>query len=264
MEVAMTLVIRLGRGDDVFDSDSVPGWDNQSRVYGGRGDDSIIARAVSPTIESHLLASGGRGDDQILLDASNSLALGGPGDDRLTSIGGLGNTLRGGVGDDLLVSFGGGSGMGLGNTLEGGRGEDTYRLTNAGNLVVTRDAGGDWMVSEGDVFLGPTDVITDYQEGERIELRQFGGPEEVPPYRRVEEVPLITDPLAADRFRPVVGDGEYALVRGGYAGRGVFTVEADGPDLLVVYDAFDGDDNAIAQGSLVLRGITEGAAVVIA
>lgn len=260
-------VYRLGNGDDFFDSASVSDWTNDSQVFGGNGDDDITARALSPTFTSRLLVSGGNGEDTILLDAGNSLALGGNGDDVLTSIGGLENTLRGGNGDDLLVSFGGGSGMGRGNTLTGGLGEDTFRLTNPGNLVVTVDAGNDRVVSEGDVFLGPTDVITDYRPGEPIELRTFGGPDDVPPYIRIEDVALIDDPIpqpeAAGRFRPVVGDGEYALVRGDFVGGGVFNVASGGDDLLVVYDSFNGEDDNIAQGSLVLLGVTDPDSVLI-
>jgi hypothetical protein len=253
----------LGNGDNAFESAFVPDWTNDSRVFGGNGDDDIAARALSPTITSRLLVRGGNGDDSIFLDASNSVALGGNGDDVLTSIGGLDNTLRGGNGDDLLISFGGGSGMGQGNVLRGGNGEDTFRFTNPGNLVATKDAGDDRAVSAGDVFLGPMDVITDYRRGELIELRNFGGPDEVPPYTRVEEAALIVDPLSADRFRPVVGDGQYALFQGSFEGEGVFTVDPKGYDLLVVYDAFDGDDNNIAQGSLALLGITDPGAVLI-
>jgi hypothetical protein len=257
-------VYRLGNGDNAFDSTTVPDWTNDSQVFGGNGDDDIAARALSPTITSRLLASGGNGDDAILLDASNSTAQGGNGDDVLTAIGGLGNVLSGGNGDDLLVSFGGGSGMARGNTLRGGNGEDSFRFTNAGNLVVTSDAGGDQAVSNGDVFLGPMDTITDYRSGEVIELRTFGGPDAVPPYTRVEDVALIVDPLSATRFRPVVGDGEYALFRGRAARGNEFTVDPKGHDLLVVYDAYNGADDNIAQGSLVLLGITDPGAVLIA
>lgn len=258
-------IYRLGRGDDFFDSATAPDWTNESLVFGGGGDDTIIARALSPTFTSRLLISGDGGDDVLRLDASNSVALGGNGRDELTSIGGLGNTLLGGNGDDLLISFGGGSGMGVGNTLGGGSGDDTFRFTNPGNLVVTTDAGADHRVSEGDVFLGPTDAIIDYRRGEPIELRTFDGPDEVPPYARVDEVALIPDPLSAtgDRFRPVVGDGEYALIRGRFAGDGVFNVACDGSDLLVVYDSFNGDDDNIAQGSLALLGVTDPGSVLI-
>lgn len=256
-------VYRLGNGDDFFDSANASDWTNDSQVFGGNGDDTIIARALSPTFTGRLSVSGGNGDDTILLDASNSTASGGNGDDVLTSTGGLGNTLRGGNGDDVLISYGGGSGMGEGNTLTGGLGRDTFRLTNPGNLVVTEDAGDDRVVSDGDVFLGPTDVITDYAPGEFIELRTYGGPEDVPPPVRVEDVALIPDPLSETYFRPVVGDGEYALFRGDFAGEGVFTVAAGGSDTLVVYDAFGSGDDNIAQGSLVLLGVTDPGSVLI-
>ena len=261
-------VYRLGNGNDFFDSAYAPGWTNDSQVFGGNGDDTINASALSPTYTGRLLVDGGNGDDAIRLDASNSVALGGNGDDTLTATGGLGNELRGGNGDDLLVSFGGGSGMGQGNTLAGGLGEDTFRFTNAGNLVVTVDTGNDRVVSDGDVFLGPTDVVTDYRAGEAIELRTFGGPDQVPPYTEIGHVSLIDDPTpqpeAAGRFRPVVGDGQYALIHGDFAGEGRFTVDGDGPDLLVVYDSYNGQDDAIAQGSLVLLGVTDPGSVVIA
>lgn len=251
-------VYRLGNGDDDFDSARVPGWTNDSSVFGGNGDDTIAARALTPSFTSRFLVSGGNGDDTILIDASNSVALGGNGDDTLTSTGGLGNTLRGGGGDDLLISSGGGSGMSPGNTLTGGRGQDSFRLiSGSGNLVVTGDAGGDGVVSDGDVFLGPIDVITDYERGERIALRNFGGTEDLPAPTRVQGAALIDDPLSDDgnRFRPVVGDGEYAAFQGTLNAGNLFTVDADGRDLFIVYDTLDGDDDNIAQGSLVLLGV---------
>lgn len=256
-------VYRLGSGDDFFDSLSVSNWSDGSQVFGGNGDDTIIARGFAPTLAGNLLVSGGNGDDTLLLDAGNSTALGGNGDDVLTSTGGLNNTLRGGNGDDLMISYGGGSGMGQGNTLSGGLGRDTFRFTNPGNLVVTEDAGDDRVVSDGDVFLGPTDVITDYGPGEFIQLRTYGGPEDVPAPVRIEDVALIPDPLSATYFRPVVGDGEYALFRGDFAGEGVFTVASGGADTLVVYDAFGSGDDNIAQGSLVLLGVTDPGSVLI-
>jgi len=129
------------------------------------------------------------------------------------------------------------------------------------------DAGNDRVVSDGDVFLGPTDAITDYRAGELIELRTYLVPEDVPPYTRIDGVALIPDPVdspdAAGRFRPVVGDGQYALVRGDFAGNGVFNVASGGDDLLVIYDSFSGDDDNIAQGSLVLLGFTDANSVLI-
>ena len=253
-------VYRLGNGDDDFNSARVPDWTNDSSVFGGNGDDTVVARALTPSFTSRFLVSGGNGDDTILIDASNSVALGGNGDDTLTSTGGLGNTLRGGNGDDTLISQGGGSGMSPGNTLTGGRGEDSFRLiSGSGNLVVLGDAGNDGVVSDGDVFLGPIDVITDYERGDRIALRNFGGTEDLPAPTRAPGAALIDDPLsdASDRFRPVVGDGEYTVFQGTLNAGNLFTVDADGRDLFVVYDTLNGEDNNIAQGSLVLLGVQE-------
>jgi hypothetical protein len=136
--------------------------------------------------------------------------------------------------------------MGRGNTLTGGLGEDAFRFANPGDGRA---------VSDGNVFLGPMDAINDCRPGEPIELRTFGGPGQVPPCTRVEDVALIPDPIpqpgarspepgAAGRFRPAVGDGQYALIRGDFAGGGLFNVASGG-----------GDD--IAQGSLVLIGVTD-------
>ncbi len=252
-------VYRLGNGDDTFDSGSVPDWTNDSSVFGGNGDDTIAVRGLSPTFTTRLLVSGGNGDDSIIVDASNSVGLGGNGDDTL-EVRGIGSTLRGGNGDDLLVSFGGGSGMSPGNTLTGGFGVDRFRLSSgSGNLAVIGDAGNDAVVSDGDVFLGPIDVITDWRPGESIGLRNFQGTEDLPTPTRVQEVALIDDILSmdADRFRPVVGDGEYGVFQGTLNAGNLFTVDADGRDLFIVYDTLDGvnEANNIAQGSVVLLGV---------
>ena len=121
------------------------------------------------------------------------------------------------------------------------------------------DAGGDGVVSDGDVFLGPIDVITDYQRGEQIALRNFGGAEDLPAPTRVQGAALIDDPLSdeANRFRPVIGDGEYAVFQGTLNAGNLFTVDADGRDLSLVYDTLNGEDDDIAQGSLVLLGVQE-------
>jgi Ca2+-binding RTX toxin-like protein len=240
-------VYDLGPGADRFDSEQVPDWTNDSVVLGGGGRDDITARALSPTFDARLFVAGGRGRDTIVLDASNSFAFGEGGADTLVAQGGLGNRLDGGNGADVLISLGGGSGMFEGNTLTGGRGRDTYTFNNPGNLVVELDASGDGVVSEGDRLRGPMDLITDYRRGEFLGLRAFD---------RVESAGLIVDPLDPDRFRPELGDGQHAVFRGDYAGDGAFVVAEEGSDLLVLYDALDFEDEPIAQGSLVLLGVT--------
>lgn len=260
-------VYQLGNGNDYFDSQNQPGWTNDSAVFGGNGDDTIIARALTPSYTSRMFIDGGNGNDSILLDAGNSVAVGGNGDDTLTAQGGLGNTLIGGNGRDTLISNGGGSGMQPGNALTGGLGRDTFILdSGTGNLVVLNDAAGDGIVSDGDTFKGPMDVITDYQRGEHIGLRRYdiaanGPTADDVPVARVDTVTLAPDPLphTSDSFRPLVDSGQYAVFRGTFAGGNTFTVGADGPDLFVEYntDPRPTDPDPVGRGSLVLQGVTD-------
>ncbi len=261
-------VYQLGNGDNFFDVAFVTDWSNGSSVFGGNGNDIINTNPAGFHFYSDISVDGGNGDDNILLDASNSVAFGNNGDDTIESIGGLGNTLLGGNGDDLLISVGGGSGMGPGNTLTGGLGHDTFTLVNDGNLVVANDAAGNGLVSNGDVFLGPMDVVTDYTQGEHIGLRQFDVASDGPaatdtPVARVDSVALASDPLphAGDSFRPVVGSGDYALFHGTFGGINSFTVNASGPDLFVVYDTRSGPNELVGKGSLVLLGVSDTQAV---
>lgn len=76
-------VYQLGNGNDDFNSASQPDWTNDSVVFGNNGSDTIIARAVTPSYTSRLFIDGGNGGDSILLDAGNSVASGGNGDDTL-------------------------------------------------------------------------------------------------------------------------------------------------------------------------------------
>lgn len=52
-------------------------------------------------------------------------------------------------------------------------------------------------------------------------------------------------------------------MRGDFAGNRVSNVASGGDDLLVIYDSFSGDDDNIAQRSLVLLGFTEANSVLI-
>lgn len=255
-------------GNDNFNSASQPDWTNASAVFGGNGDDTIVARAITPSYTSRLFIDGGNGNDSILLDAGNSVAFGGNGDDTLSSIGGLGNTLIGGNGNDTLTSNGGGSGMQPGNTLTGGLGRDTFILdSGTGNLVVTNDAAGDGVVSDGDTFKGPMDVITDLQRGEHIGLRQYDSATNGPTatdltVARVDTVTLAADPLehTGDSFRPIFGPSQYAVFHGTFAGGNTFTVGANGPDLLAVYDTHTSAADqvgSVGKGSLVLPGVSD-------
>ncbi len=256
---------QLGNGNDYFNSADHPDWTNDSAVIGGNGNDTILATAVYPYADTPIFVDGGNGDDFIRLQyANHAVAFGGNGGDTLISVGGLGNTLIGGNGDDTLISIGGGSGMQPGNTLTGGLGRDTFTLVNDGNLVVTNDAAGNGAISDGDTFKGPMDVITDLHRGDHIGLRDYdaatGGPTATDvPLARVDTVTLAPDPLehAGDSFRPVIGSSQYAVFHGTFAGGNTFTVGADGPDLLAVYDTRTGPDELVGKGSLVLQGVTD-------
>ena len=258
-------VYQLGNGNDDFNSRNQPDWASNSAVFGGNGDDAIVTTPLDFTPTVNIFVDGGNGDDTIQLSGFNSVALGGNGDDALT--GGLGETLIGGNGDDTLISLGGGSGMGPGATLTGGLGRDAFILeSDTGNLVVTNDAAGDGVVSDGDTFKGPMDVITDYQPGEHITLREYsytgdGFVSVAVPVARVDSVPLVPDPLehAGDSFRPLVDNGRYAVFHGTFAGGNTFTVSADGPDLFAEYntDLDASDTDPVGRGSLVLLGVTD-------
>ena len=237
-------VYQLGNGNDAFNSRYQPDWTNNSSVFGGNGNDTILASAITPSYTSRLFVDGGNGGDLIQLDAGNSVAFGGNGRDTLTARGGLG-------------------GMGPGNTLTGGLGRDTFVLASgSGNLVVTNDAAGDGIVSDGDTFKGPMDVITDYQRGEHIGLRQYDirtdGPTATDvPVARVDSVMLGPDPYTGDYLRPVIDYGQYAVFHGTFAGGNTFTVGADGPDLFAVYNVSPGPADPIGRGSLVLLGVSD-------
>ena len=126
-------VFKLGNGDDVFNPFQpvlLPGWTANSVVYGGNGDDSILA-TVTPGVVVH----GGNGDDTVAIGGfrgGGSAAYGGNGDDALSVEGFPGHVLDGGRGDDVLTSASGPVGGLLptaqGTRMTGGPGHDTFVL----------------------------------------------------------------------------------------------------------------------------------------
>lgn len=241
-------VYQLGNGNDYFNSHDQPDWAGNSAVFGGNGNDTIITDSLLYARADNVFIDGGNGDDTIVLGTGNGVA-------------------SGGNGDDTLISLGGGSGMQPGNALTGGLGRDTFILqSGSGNLVVTNDAAGDGIVSDGDTFKGPMDVITDYQPGEHITLREYsftgnGFTTTVVPVARVDSVTLAPDRLqhTGDSFRPLVDSGKYAVFHGTFAGGNTFTVGANGPDLFAEYNTDLGptDPDPVGRGSLVLLGVTD-------
>ena len=270
---------QIENDNTLFDSNDYSDWSSGSIILGSNGYDLVFARSPidsSPITNISIYGSngndlvfldtnnsfvtGGNGDDDLLIRAANTFAFGDNGNDTLESSGGLGNTLSGGNGNDLLVSIGGGSGYGPGNTLTGGPGSDSFRLeSGSGNLIVRGDAGNDGVVSQGDVLVGPMDVITDYQRGEHIGLRNFEAPADSLAPTRAHQVALVPDPLSntGENFRPILGGDEYGVFRGTFGGSNSFTVDSEGPDLFVNYQLAPADNDPVGQGSFVLLGVTD-------
>src|SRR3981189_2157302 len=137
--------------------------------------------------------------------------VGGLGSDKLSATG-IGNTLSGGNGADTLISVSAGTllQVGAGNTLEGGSSKDTFRLSNASDLNVTNDT--NHLIDGGDQIVGVFDVISDYQRGENIDLN----------VKTEVDTLLGLDGFLPTYQHPLLGDGEYAGIRGDVTGAGQF------------------------------------------
>jgi Ca2+-binding RTX toxin-like protein len=127
-----------GGGNDVLlggrDDDHAYGGSGNDRIAGHTGDDFLRGDSGNDRIH------GGRGDDELQGGSGRDLLVGGPGDD----------TLQGGSGNDLLIG-----GLGA-DRLEGGPDADVFRLTR----VADSPSGGG-------------DSIVDFEDGDRIDLRQI-------------------------------------------------------------------------------------------
>jgi len=261
---------KLTNHSDVFTSIAAAGWTDGSQVSGGNGEDTIRAVGDFTTllgengkdeilaIGDHNLINGGNGNDVLRVVGDGNWLLGGNGSDVLVA-NGEGNRLFGGNGPDQLVSvsFGQINAIGVGNILTGGQGPDAYVLNNRSDLRVVNDhvfgppAAGEGVVSQGDVILGVMDVITDYAAGERL---------------RINATQEVTGDVTLDDVAPLhrhleLGDGEYAFFHGNELGNGRFAVDAQGDDLLLVYDRAGGGDALSLQGAVILRDVTDPDAV---
>lgn len=265
------------RSDD-FDSHDEAGWQDGSCVLGGNGNDTIRIdgdlNIVAGGNGQDLLVAygddnaldGGNGKDELRVTGDGNRLSGGNGTDCLVA-NGEGNRLDGGNGVDWLVSTsrGGFGGIGEGNVLTGGRGFDVFALNNRSDLRVVNDTDDDahpddppapgdvGVVSEGDIIVGVMDEITDYTARERL---------------RIGATQEADDPIGLDGFSPghrhlELADGEYAFIRGDQTGNGRFEVDADGADLLLVYDATGGGDALFLQGAVVLQGVTDADSVFV-
>ncbi|MDO5606779.1 MAG: calcium-binding protein [Paracoccus sp. (in: a-proteobacteria)] len=156
------LIFGLGGNDWLF-GDDAPGEAGDDTIYGGAGDDTLVGNGgddlmVGGPGQDRLFGgdgddtlAGGPGDDWLEGGAGDDLLFGGPGDDDLsggpgddTLIGGAGvDSLHGGAGNDLLIG-------GAGDWLDGNEGDDRFVILHDGS--------------------GPPACITDFSEGDRIEI----------------------------------------------------------------------------------------------
>ena len=248
-------VLKLGNGDETFNPFQpvlLPGWTANSVVYGGNGDDSILA-----TVTPGVVVYGGNGDDTVAIGGfrgGGGKAYGGNGDDTLSVEGFPGHVLDGGRGDDVLISASGPIGGGLptaqGACMTGGQGHDTFVLDSRTEVFVFSDPDG--TLSEGDPVRGIIDVIVDHRAGEPIDLP--GTP--VPG-------PVGTAGFTVGPNYLTTAAGEYGIVRGDLTEPGVFTVAADGDDLLLVYQRLDETDPGVDGAVAILGAAQSGASPIV-
>jgi len=229
-------------------------------VDGGNGDDHLIVNVRFNVV------NGGNGADTIEVATTSNIVDGGNGDDRLL-VDGRFNVVNGGNGADDITSFssGGLSDFGQGNVLTGGRDKDSFTIGNTSDLVVINDlahAGNVGVVGNRDIIRGVFDEITDYTAGELLAIggiHALAGP--VALSATPNHVPPALEPA---HKHLVLGDGEYAFLRGNLTAPGQFTVDSGtGHDLFVVFDRADGDDQPFIQGAVALLGVTDPSSVLI-
>lgn len=143
-----------GGGFDLLEggsgSDWLDGGVGNDQLSGGSGDDFLFGGSGSDQLD------GGKGDDQLSGDAGADRLKGGAGADELS--GGSGKDyLNGGSGDDLL---------------DGGTGNDRL-LLGAGADIATGGAGADRFIFREVDRDGSTDLITDFEAIDTLDLRQL-------------------------------------------------------------------------------------------
>ncbi|MFC7736821.1 hypothetical protein ACFQX4_13385 [Roseomonas sp. GCM10028921] len=260
-------------------NDDVTVYGDGNTILGGAGDDSVSLFSVAGTGAQDNTVLAGSGNDVILSVGYSAVLHGGSGDDRITITGQAanGNTAHGGAGNDLLEASGftnnrllGGAGedtlqgssrgigpfvegIGPGTVMTGGPGADRFVLDDFSHFRVL--GGEDGILGEGDSLRGIISEVTDYEQGEVLDLgvtRRADGP-----------VLALEAPVPPPgTFWPAVASGSYALLRGSVVeDGGVFAVEAEGPDTLVLYAG--GQETEVpgasfAFGAVALRNWTVG------
>ncbi|WP_159104279.1 putative Ig domain-containing protein [Sneathiella glossodoripedis] len=172
-------------------ADSLLGGDGNDVLQGGLGVDAMDAGAGDDILyvdgdDDLAFVDAGAGEDTVVIDSENGVALdladvnaeiaiGGYGDDTLSSGTAINAEIYGGSGDDLLL---GGDGA---DTLDGGSGQDTADYSNSAAAITVDlsadtvigaggDAEGDHLVSvENVIGSAYTDTLTGGEETNRFE-----------------------------------------------------------------------------------------------
>ncbi|SRR6266542_1190413 len=158
------IAVSLGRGDDHFSANGVPG-PQTSRIDGGGGDDTIAGTAGDDVI------TGGGASDHVVAGPGNDVIIGGGGRDFVA--GGLGHdtAFLGGGADVFLWDPGEGS-----DGVDGGRDLDTLPFDgSSGGEIMSLSA-----VGTRAVFLRqPGNVVMNLDDVEILDLNALGGVDDI-------------------------------------------------------------------------------------
>ncbi len=125
--IELVQVLAAGGSDRIFLHDLTGVGATELRLFGGNGNDRIIADPNAGLSDIRLAMVGEAGDDSLVGTDSGESLLGGDGDDTIIGNGGN-DTIDGGAGDDSMTSGAGNDvvdgGEGL-STIEGGDGDDS-------------------------------------------------------------------------------------------------------------------------------------------
>ncbi|KAA2211216.1 calcium-binding protein [Teichococcus oryzae] len=236
------------------------GWPENgllNTAFGGAGNDTITSYGFAATLR------GGTGNDTLSLDgypASGGYAYGDEGDDDLSNVTD-GGVLDGGAGTDVLrgYNFAFSPTTDAGTVMTGGSGADEFNLFGGGSYTV-EDYSADNRLSPGDTVTGLISVITDLQAEDSL----YVGNGLQSSDRFEGEVPLeLGVPGYSAGLQAILPLGGYVAVKGELFNPGMFDVQEDGPDLLLLFveryigrPGGEGPDFQAASGAVALLDYT--------
>ncbi|KAA2211195.1 calcium-binding protein [Teichococcus oryzae] len=226
-------------------------------AFGGAGNDTLTSHGFAATLR------GGAGSDTLRLDGypgPGGYAYGDEGDDDLSNVTD-GGVLDGGAGADIFygANFAFSPTTGAGTIMTGGSGADKFSLFGGGSYTV-EDYSADNRLSAGDTLTGLISVVTDLQAEDSL---YFGNGLQLSD-RFEGEVPLeLGVPGYSAGLQAILPLGGYVAVKGDLFNPGMFDVQEDGPDLLLLFveryigrPGGEGPDFQAASGAVALLDYT--------